>query len=88
MTALTNTATHLPAPREYFVDADEAARFLKVQRRTLLQMARAGTVPAHPIGDGRRKMWRFLLSELDEWLRGRVNSAERRPCFSDRRRIQ
>jgi excisionase family DNA binding protein len=69
---------------EYYVDAGEAARFLGINRRTVLQMARDSLLPAHPLGDGRRKLWRFLLSELDEWMRGRVNSA-RRPCSPNRR---
>ena len=72
---------------EYFVDADEAARFLKINPRTLLQMARNGSVPAHPLGDGARKTWRFLLSELAEWLRRRVHS-DRQPCRSQGDRFQ
>ncbi|PYX38366.1 MAG: hypothetical protein DMG75_04120, partial [Acidobacteria bacterium] len=60
---------------------------LSIHRRTLLQMARTGFVPAHPLGDGTRKLWRFLLSELDAWLRGRVNSACR-PCSSTERNVQ
>ena len=27
-------------------------------------MARAGEIPAHPLGQGKRKQWRFRLSEL------------------------
>jgi excisionase family DNA binding protein len=73
--------------REYFVDATEAARFLGLNRRTLLKMAREGVVPAHPLGEGARKMWRFLLSELDEWLRMRVHSG-RRPCSPLRRDVR
>ena len=73
--------------REYFVDAAEAAKFLGLNRRTVLKMARDGNIPAHPLGDGSRKLWRFLLSELDEWMRSRVNSA-RRPCSPKRRDIQ
>jgi hypothetical protein len=71
--------------REYFVDAAEAAKFLRINPRTLMKMARDCEVPAHPLGDGPRKLWRFLLSELDEWLRGRINSA-RRPCSPKNRR--
>src|SRR5437764_234656 len=74
-------------PREYFVDAAEAAKFLGLNHRTLMKMAREGSVPAHPIGDGARKLWRFLLSELDEWLRARINSACR-PCSPNRRNAQ
>ena len=59
--------------RELFVDADEAARFLKVNRRTILQWARSSTLPAYPLGRGTRKSWRFLTSELAEWLRAQGN---------------
>lgn len=58
-------------PIEYFVTAAEASKFLKLNVRTVLKMARLGTLPAHPIGGGARKTWRFLLSELADWLRGR-----------------
>jgi excisionase family DNA binding protein len=57
---------------ECFVDADEAAKFLKINRRTLLHWARQGALPAHPLGHGSRKTWRFLVSELASWLRARV----------------
>jgi excisionase family DNA binding protein len=72
---------------EYYVDAGEAAKFLRICRRAALQMAREGVIPAHPLGNGKRKQWRFLLSELDEWMRGRVNSG-RRPCSANRRNSQ
>lgn len=79
------TAPHVVSPqsREYFVDAAEASSFLRLNRRTVLKMARDGVIPAHPLGEGARKQWRFLLSELDEWLRKRVNSASR-PCSRER----
>ncbi len=51
---------------EPFVDADKAAEFLVITRRRVLEMARAGEIPAHAIGEGKRKMWRFRLSELAE----------------------
>jgi excisionase family DNA binding protein len=51
---------------EPFVDANRAAEFLVITRRHLLEMARAGEIPAHPIGGGKRKIWRFRLSELAE----------------------
>ena len=50
---------------EPFVSADEAARFLCVKRRYLLELARTGIVGAYPLGTGRkRKVWVFRLSEL------------------------
>jgi hypothetical protein len=48
---------------------------LRISERHLKKMAREGRVPAHPRGDGQRRRWLFLLSELDTWMRSRVNSA-------------
>src|SRR6266852_9533903 len=72
---------------EPYVDAAEAAQFLSINRRTVMQMARQGNIPAHPAGEGRRHSWRFLLSELDSWMRSRVNSPCR-PCSPNRRELQ
>jgi len=49
---------------ERFVDSVVAAKFLSIERRQLLQLARAGKLPAYPIGDGQRRLWRFRLSDL------------------------
>ena len=49
---------------EPFVDATKAAEFLFLKPRRVLQLAREGKLPAHCIGDGQRRTWRFLLSEL------------------------
>jgi hypothetical protein len=57
------SVSHQPEP---YVDADRAANFLQLKRRQLLRLARVGELPAHPIGRGRRKSWRFRLSELSE----------------------
>ena len=67
--------TDLKVVSEFFVDADEAALFLKINRRTLLQWARQGVLPAHPLGRGSRKTWRFLVSELSHWLRAQVTAS-------------
>jgi len=58
--------TTLSSEIEPFVDANRAAVFLVITRRRVLEMARAGEIPAHAIGQGKRKMWRFRLSELAE----------------------
>jgi hypothetical protein len=49
---------------EPFVDADEAGKFLALKRRRILELARVGKLPGHPIGDDARRVWRFRLSEL------------------------
>jgi hypothetical protein len=50
---------------EKFVDGMVAAEFLSVTPRRVLDMARAGAIPAHPLGRGKRKTWRFKLAELE-----------------------
>ena len=57
---------------EPFVDATKAAQFLNLRLRRLLQLARAGSIPAYPIGDGRRRVWRFRLSEIASALAKRA----------------
>jgi hypothetical protein len=41
---------------EPFVDAEKAAEFASLRRRRLLELARTGVIPAHPIGDGQRRV--------------------------------
>jgi excisionase family DNA binding protein len=60
--------------REPFVTPEEAARFLSISPVTVKKMAREGYLPAHPIGNGLRKRWRFLISELASHMRCRVHS--------------
>lgn len=68
---------------EPFVDAQRAASFLDIPRKTLLGLAREGKIPAHGIpGKGQKKTWRFRLSELDRWMQTEVRWG------SDQGRIQ
>lgn len=55
----------------HLLDAREAAQVLRMDSRTLVRWARLGQVPAHPMGEGKRKLWRFLEHELVEWLQAR-----------------
>ena len=64
-----------PQNPEPFVDADTAAAFLGITRRTLLVKVRAGKIPGYPLDpDAEKKDWRFKLSELDRCLCSPVNS--------------
>jgi excisionase family DNA binding protein len=55
-----------------FLNAVEAARYLGgLNARTLTRWAREGYIPAIPIGEGRRRIWRFLEKDLDTWMRAR-----------------
>ena len=61
----------LMAEPEPFVDATKAAEFLGVSRDTVNYLAREGRIPAHPLptgATGKRRYWRFRLSELAEFM--------------------
>ena len=69
--------SHHPEP---FVDADTAAAFLRITRRTLLQKVRVGKIPGYPLDpDAAKKEWRFKLSELDRCLCSPVHSPVQPP---------
>jgi predicted site-specific integrase-resolvase len=70
------------AQAHYLLDAQEAADILRMDKRTLIRWARLGQVPAHPMGEGKRKLWRFLEHELLQWVEGRGIHTERRPPTS------
>jgi hypothetical protein len=55
------------AQAEHFVDAAVGGKFLSITRKYLLKLSRLGLVPAHPIGIGSRRQWRYRISELSEW---------------------
>jgi helix-turn-helix protein len=59
---------------EPFIDPGKAAQFVQLNRKTILRFAREGSIPAHPLSGDKRRIWRFLLSELDLWARSKVNS--------------
>jgi excisionase family DNA binding protein len=66
------------APRrepESYVDAKEGASFLRMHPKTLMRLARDGSVPAYSFSEGTRRHWRFLISELDKWMKTKVNSS-------------
>lgn len=66
-------------PVEPFLDANEAAAFLKKHPKTVQLWAREGKLPAYPVGDGSRKSWLFLKSELANWVRSGVQPSHH-PC--------
>lgn len=59
---------------EPYVSPEEAAAFLKTNRLKVIRMARAGSLPAHPLGAGSRRQWRFKLSELDRHMQGGIKT--------------
>ena len=61
------------------LDAHESAAILRMDSRTLVRWARLGQVPAHPMGEGKRKLWRFLEQELLDWIKAREAAIKRPP---------
>lgn len=59
---------------EQYVSPEEAAAFLKTNRLKIIRMARSGCLPAHSLGTGKRRQWRFKLSELDQHMQGGINT--------------
>jgi excisionase family DNA binding protein len=51
-----------------WLTANEAAKYLKVKPRTLLEWVRQRKVPAHRLSGVQRRIWRFLRAELDAML--------------------
>jgi len=55
-----------------FITPEEAGKFLGgAHPRTVTRWAREGYLPSYPIGEGKRKFWRFLESDLYAWMLSR-----------------
>jgi hypothetical protein len=83
MSSLSDTFASGRSTPEPFVSAQEAAQFLSVKRRYLLELARRGIAGAYPIGTGsKRKVWVFRLSELAAAIERDENPIlnSRKPC--------
>lgn len=62
-----------------WMTAAEAAQYLKVERRTLLQWVREGKTRAFQLSGSIRHVWRFRQSDLDAMLvPSSAGSADRR----------
>jgi excisionase family DNA binding protein len=46
----------------------QAAAFLGLDDKTITRWARKHYLPAHPMGEGKKKYWRFFEHELLAWL--------------------
>lgn len=71
---------------EPFVDPERAAEFLSMRRRQVLELARAKVLLGHPIGTGKRRVWRFRLSELADSVSRKVDSRSAVPNSPKARR--
>ncbi len=62
---------------EGFINADDAAKFLSMNRLRVIRAARSGRLPAHPFRRGRGNDWFFKRSELANFMSGEVKSSPR-----------
>jgi excisionase family DNA binding protein len=53
----------------------EAAELFGCDDKTITRWARQRYIPAHPLGQGKKKYWRFFEDELIDWLLGQRNGA-------------
>ena len=70
-----------PEALESFVDADRASEFLCLTRRRILELSRTEKIPAHPLEDGKRRVWRFRLSELVHSISSKVVASDSTPGY-------
>jgi len=68
-----NDRTFQHGQEERSVDADAAAAFLSLSRKHVLKLARLRLIPSYPISFGSRSVWRFRISELENWMVSRQN---------------
>jgi excisionase family DNA binding protein len=55
----------MEAGNEKWSSIDELSKHLQVHKDTIRLWIKKGDIPAHKIG----KLWRFKISEVDEWVR-------------------
>jgi excisionase family DNA binding protein len=68
----TSISPPVVSSRQRFLDPEQAAVFLGgLNSRTVTRWAREGYLPAYPIGEGKRRLWRFLESDLERWMLSR-----------------
>ncbi len=60
-------------PQSRFLNPREAGEFIGMDEKTITRWARKGYIPAHPLGEGKRKFWRFVPQELTDWLMNNTN---------------
>jgi excisionase family DNA binding protein len=64
-----------------WLTAREAAVYLKVAHRTILEWAKSGRIPAHRLSGTLRCTWRFRASELDAAMMAAPSAAENGESF-------
>ena len=59
------------APKSELMTVSETCRYLKITTRTLYRYIQNRQIPAFKLG----KEWRFVRSDLEQWIRNRTRTA-------------
>jgi excisionase family DNA binding protein len=65
-----------------WLTAREAAAYLKVAHRTVLEWAKEGRIPAHRLSGTARVTWRFRADELDSAMMAAPSAAKNGETFN------
>jgi excisionase family DNA binding protein len=65
-----------------WLTAKEAAQYLRVAHRTVLEWAKDGKIPAHRLSGTARVTWRFRADELDGAMMAAPSAAENGESFN------
>jgi excisionase family DNA binding protein len=74
---MSETAVNSP-----WMNAREAAHYLRVAHRTVLQWAKEGRIPAHRLSGTLRVTYRFRAAELDGAMMAAPSAAENGESFN------
>jgi excisionase family DNA binding protein len=58
-------------PSKFLTPHGAAVYLGGLNARTVTRWAREGYLPSYPIGEGKRRLWRFLETDLEEWMLAR-----------------
>lgn len=64
-----------------WLTAREAAAYLRVAHRTILEWAKTERIPAHRLSGTLRVTWRFRVEELDDAMMGPPSAAKNGESF-------
>jgi len=71
-----------------WMTAKQAAQYLQLSTRHVIELARAGALPGHTLSGTQRHVWRFLASELDSAMLGAPVVLTERSVTSETSTIQ
>jgi excisionase family DNA binding protein len=69
-------------PTSEWLTATEAAAYIKVAHRTILEWAKTGRIPAHRLSGTARVTWRFRAAELDGAIMAAPSAAKNGASFN------